>query len=201
MRGTSSARRDVRDDLLVTDPDAIAARLLTPQEAIALPVHGKADAAVLVPLFAGVRGLTAVFTERHADLRKHAGEISFPGGRRDPGEHLLDTALREAEEEIGLPRGQVRVLGALPPIGTFVSGFRIYPFVGMIPAGTAWRIQEREVEQVLELVVADLVAGHRHERLWRKGVPVRTSTYTVDGHLVWGATARIVHSLLQRLPT
>jgi 8-oxo-dGTP pyrophosphatase MutT (NUDIX family) len=159
------------------------------------------DAAVLIPLFPGPRGLIAVFTERDPDLRKHPGEISFPGGRRDPGESLLETALREAEEEIGLAREHVRVVGELPPIGTFVSGYRIHPFVAMIPAGLRWRIQEREVAQVLELPVADLIAGHRHERLWSKGVPVRTPTYTVDGHLVWGATARIVQSLLERLPS
>lgn len=162
---------------------------------------GRIDAAVLVPLFEGPRGLTAVFTERHADLRKHPGEISFPGGRRDPGESLEETALREAEEEIGLAPRDVTVVDTLPAIDTFVSGYRIHPFVGRIPAGVAWRIQEREVAQVLELPIAELVAGHKRERLWRKGVPVRTSTYTVDGHLVWGATARIVHELLERLPT
>ncbi|MBO9524348.1 MAG: CoA pyrophosphatase [Nocardioidaceae bacterium] len=164
-------------------------------------MSARIEAAVLVPLFEGPRGLTAVFTERHADLRKHPGEISFPGGRQDPGETLEETALREAEEEIGLARTDVTVTGTLPPIDTFVSGYRIHPFVATIPAGVAWRLQEREVAQVLELAVADLVAGHRLERLWRKGVPVRTPTYTVDGHLVWGATARIVQSLLASMPT
>lgn len=181
-------------------PDDVAAVLLAPADAAVLRAGGKVDAAVLIPLYWDARGPVAVFTERHADLRKHAGEISFPGGRRDPGEELLDTALRESEEEIGLRRTDVRVLGALPPMGTFISGFTIYPFVGAVPAGVEWVLAEREVARVLEFPLADLRAGHRFERLLRKGVPVRTDTYTVDGHLVWGATGRITRHLLDRLP-
>jgi 8-oxo-dGTP pyrophosphatase MutT (NUDIX family) len=159
---------------------------------------GTKDAAVLVPLHGDP--LTAVFTERRADLRRHAGEISFPGGRQDePDEDLRDTALREAEEEIGLPASAVELVGALPPVGTFVTGYRIHPFVGRIEPGHAWRPQETEVAQVLEFSLRDLTAGHEMQRLLRKGVPIKTPTYTVDGHLVWGATARIVQSLLERL--
>jgi 8-oxo-dGTP pyrophosphatase MutT (NUDIX family) len=159
---------------------------------------GTKDAAVLVPLHGDP--LTAVFTERRADLRRHAGEISFPGGRQDePDEDLRTTALREAEEEIGLPASEVELVGALPPVGTFVTGYRIYPFVGMIPRGRVWTLQEREVAQVLEFSLRDLVAGHEMRRLVRKGVPIKTPTYTVRGHLVWGATGRIVQSLLERL--
>ena len=159
---------------------------------------GTKDAAVLVPLHGDP--LTAVFTERRADLRRHAGEISFPGGRQDePDEDLRRTALREAEEEIGLPASEVELVGALPPVGTFVTGYRIYPFVGRIPPGRVWTLQESEVAQVLEFSLHDLVAGHAMKRLMRKGVPIKTPTYTVDGHLIWGATGRIVQSLLERL--
>ena len=90
-------------------------------------------------------------------------------------------------------------MGALPPVGTFVTGYRIFPFVGRIREQHVWVPQESEVENVLEFSLADLVAGHEMRRLVRKGVPVKTPTYTVDGHLVWGATARIVQSLLQAL--
>ncbi len=159
---------------------------------------GTKDAAVLVPLHGDP--LTAVFTERRADLRRHAGEISFPGGRQDePDEDLRMTALREAEEEIGLPASEVELVGALPPVGTFVTGYRIHPFVGRIPPGRVWTVQESEVAQVLEFSLHDLVEGHEMKRLMRKGVPIKTPTYTVDGHLIWGATARIVQSLLERL--
>jgi 8-oxo-dGTP pyrophosphatase MutT (NUDIX family) len=159
---------------------------------------GTKDAAVLVALYGDP--LTAIFTERRADLSRHAGEISFPGGRQDePDEDLRITALREAEEEIGLPRAAVELQGALPPVGTFVSSYRIFPFVGTIERPAQLRPQEAEVARILEFTLADLRAGHELKRLIRKGVPVKMPTYTVDGHLVWGATARIVQSLLARL--
>jgi 8-oxo-dGTP pyrophosphatase MutT (NUDIX family) len=172
--------------------------LLTPEEAAAMDAPGHKDAAVLVPLYR--EPLTAVFTERRGDLSRHAGEISFPGGRQDhPEEDLRQTALREAHEEIGLDPSGVELMGALPPVGTFVTGYRIFPFVGLIQPGQTWRPQATEVEQVLEFTLADLVQGHEMQRLIRKGVPIKTPTYTVDDHLVWGATARIVQSLLDRL--
>jgi 8-oxo-dGTP pyrophosphatase MutT (NUDIX family) len=182
-------------------PPDLSQFLLTPEEAAEMDAPGTKDAAVLIPLYAEGEDLVAVFTERRSDLRRHAGEISFPGGRQDePGEDLRATALREAEEEIGLPSSEVELVGALPPTGTFVTSYRIHPFVGTIEPGHAWTPQESEVEAVLELSVADLRRGFEMQRLLKKGVPIKTPTYTVDGHFVWGATARIVQSLLERLP-
>ncbi len=164
-----------------------------------MDVHGRTDSAVLAPLFADDAGeLHAVFTKRRDDLRRHAGEISFPGGRQDAGETLLETALREAHEEIGLPPEDVELVGALPPVGTFVTNYKIHPFVGLVRQ-RVWSPQETEVERVLEFSLSELRAGYESKRLLRKGVPIKTPTYTVDGHLVWGATGRIVQSLLERL--
>jgi 8-oxo-dGTP pyrophosphatase MutT (NUDIX family) len=180
--------------------DRLRDLLLTPEDAAALDAPGSIDAAVLIPLFVRDAELHAVFTERRADLRRHAGEISFPGGRQDlPDEDLRVTALREAEEEIGLPRGAVELVGALAPTGTFVTSYTIHPFVGLIAPGHRWRPQPTEVEHVLELALPALVRGYAARRLLRKGVPFKTPTYTVDGHFVWGATARIVEELLDRL--
>jgi 8-oxo-dGTP pyrophosphatase MutT (NUDIX family) len=180
------------------DNRAVREYLLTPEQAAAMDAPGHKDAAVLVPLYR--EPLTAVFTERRADLRSHAGEISFPGGRQDhPEEDLRATALREAHEEIGLDPSGVELVGALPPVGTFVTGYRIFPFVGLIEPGQSWRPQATEVEQVLEFTLVDLVQGHEMQRLIRKGVPIKTPTYTVHGNLIWGATARIVQSLLKAL--
>ena len=161
---------------------------------------GQNDAAVLIPLYLQGGDLHAVFTKRRDDLPRHAGEISFPGGRPDfETEDLRETALREAEEEIGLPREDVEIVGALPPTGTFVTNYRIHPYVGMIEAGKEWELEPREVEVVLEFSLSDLVRGFEMQRLLRKGVPIKTPTYTVEGNLVWGATARILQHLLKRL--
>ena len=162
---------------------------------------GGKQAAVLVPLFLAADGaLHAVFTERRADLRRHAGEISFPGGARDDTDaDLADTALRESHEEIGLPPDAVELVGALQPTPTFVTNYAIYPFVGLIEPGFAWVLQEREVAQVLELPLEAVRSGHGRRRLVRRGMPFRTDTYEADGHLIWGATARIVADLLDRI--
>jgi 8-oxo-dGTP pyrophosphatase MutT (NUDIX family) len=164
-------------------------------------VHGRTESAVLVPLYLdGAGDLHAVFTKRRDDLRRHPGEISFPGGRRDERDaSLWDTALREAQEEIGLPPDAVEVLGALQPTPTFVTNYSIYPFVGLIEPGRAWEVQAREVDRVLELRVADVRDGYARRRLVRRGVPFRTDTYVVGEDLIWGATARIVADLLDRI--
>jgi 8-oxo-dGTP pyrophosphatase MutT (NUDIX family) len=177
----------------------LRAVLLDPEEAAALDVHGRIDSAVLVPLYLDGERLHAVFTRRRDDLRRHAGEISFPGGRRDAGEELVETALREAHEEVGLPPDAVRVVGALPPTPTFVTNYAIYPFVGVIEAGFAWVAQRTEVDEVLELPLEELRAGYGERRLVRRGIPFRTPTYEAGGHLIWGATARILGDLLSRV--
>jgi 8-oxo-dGTP pyrophosphatase MutT (NUDIX family) len=165
-----------------------------------MEVHGRTDSAVLAPLFADARGeLHAVFTRRRDDLRRHPGEISFPGGRRDEGETLLQTALREAHEEVGLPPGAVDVLGALEPTPTFVTNYAIYPFVGLIEAGREWVIGEAEVAEVLELPLSTLRGAYAERRLVRRGIPFRTPTYEVGGNLIWGATGRILQDLLARI--
>ena len=165
-----------------------------------MEAHGQTEAAVLVPLFGHPERPGLVFTERRHDLRRHGGEISFPGGRRDhPDEALLTTALREAEEEIGLPPAEVEVAGALPPIGTFVTGYKVHPFVGVIAEGAHFEPNPGEVAQVLEFTLEQLRGGFAMRRLIRRGVPIRTPTYVVGEHLIWGATARILGELLKRL--
>jgi 8-oxo-dGTP pyrophosphatase MutT (NUDIX family) len=187
----------------MADADDYVARLggllLDPAQTVTMSAPGKVEAAVLIPLYEEGGRLHAVFTKRPADMRRHAGEISFPGGRREDGEDLGETALREAEEEIGLARDLVRVVGALPPTGTIVTNYSVYPFVGLTRPGNAFRPNPMEVDQIVELALADLVEGFERKRLIRRGVPIKTDTYTVGGHLIWGATARILGTLLERL--
>src|SRR5947208_8235892 len=119
--------------------DRLRELLLTPEEAAEMDAPGRTDAAVLVPLYLDGGELHAVFTKRRDDLSRHAGEISFPGGRQDsPDEDLRRTALREAHEEIGLLPDEVELVGALPPTGTFATSYKIHPFVGVIDPGHAW---------------------------------------------------------------
>jgi 8-oxo-dGTP pyrophosphatase MutT (NUDIX family) len=178
----------------------LRAALLSPEEAAAMDAHGSTDAAVLLPLYGWPNDPGLVFTRRRTDLRRHAGEISFPGGRQDePDEDLRATALRESEEEIGLDPGGVELVGALPPIGTFVTSYKVHPFVGLIGPDLTFRPNPGEVAEVLRFSLAQLHDGYAMKRLVRRGVPIRTPTYTVDRHLIWGATARILGDFLGRV--
>ncbi len=180
---------------------ALRAVLLDAGEAAALDVHGRIDAAVLVPLFLREGELHAVLTRRRDDMRRHAGEISFPGGRQDDHEDdLRATALREAHEEIGLPAEAVELVGALQPTPTIATNYAVYPFVGLIEPGFAWQLADAEVAYVLEFPLEAVRAAHGMRRLMHRGVPFRTDTYEVGEHLIWGATARMVKDLLARLP-
>ncbi len=176
--------------------------LLAPADALELKVRGRQDAGVLVPLYLQDDELHAVFTKRREDLRRHPGEISFPGGRYEEGERdLVATALREAEEEIGLRRQAVDIVGALQPTPTIATGYAIYPFVGLIEPGMSWTLSAREVAQVLELSLRELRAGYQRQRLVRRGLPIRTDTYVAGDNLIWGATARILSDLFDRTGT
>ena len=180
----------------------LRAALLDPQAAQKIEVAGSVAAAVLAPLFVRDGELHVVFTKRRSDLRLHAGQVSFPGGRREQTDaDLIETALREAHEEIGLEPAEVAVLGALPPTPTVVTDIAIYPIVGLIdePA-RAWIVDEREVESVIEVSLRVLAATHRLQTFTRtSGRSVTTDAYTAGEHTIWGATGRIVTDLLERI--
>jgi 8-oxo-dGTP pyrophosphatase MutT (NUDIX family) len=156
---------------------------------------------VLVALYESEQGeLQVVLTKRRADLRSHAGEISFPGGRRDPeDETLMDTALREAEEEIGLARAEVRIVGALERTSTFVTNYAIHPFVGLLAGPHHWRASELEVDAVIEPTLRQVRDGKTRTQIERRGFTFETDAYVFEEQLVWGATARILEGLLERL--
>jgi len=160
-------------------------------------------AAVLIPVVDHPQP-TILLTQRAAHLNDHAGQISFPGGKIDMIDASpLDAALREAEEEIGLDPAQVKLGEALPPTRTFVTNYVVHPFVGYVPHSGELDLQPNptEVETVLTFSLELLREGYEMRRLVRRGVPIHTPTYEVEGHLIWGATARILADFLSHLQT
>ena len=142
-----------------------------------------------------------LFTERAAGLSRHAGELSFPGGLREPqDERAAETAVRETLEEIGLDPAAYRLLGALSPVHTFVSGILVTPFVGVIESLPTLEVSDAEIARVLTLPIRSLVEAEEERELQRDGGRVwRGWWYEVAGVTVWGATAFMLRELLQLL--
>jgi 8-oxo-dGTP pyrophosphatase MutT (NUDIX family) len=165
-----------------------------------LPEGFGRPAGVLVPLIAGPEPLSLVFTERHADLSRHAGEISFPGGMPDPDDDdLRHTALREANEEIGLDPGDVEVLGVLPPLPTFVTEILIVPYVGLLHGRPEFVPSPSEIESIIEAPLAHLDRVEAEVEYDFEGRIWIGNTYDVDGKVIWGATGKILKGFLDLL--
>ncbi|MGQ0750799.1 MAG: CoA pyrophosphatase [Betaproteobacteria bacterium] len=159
------------------------------------------DAAVLVPLVCRGSHPSVLFTQRTAHLADHAGQISFPGGRVEPGDASRDdTALRETGEEIGLERARVRVLGRLPDY-EIPSGFRITPVVGWIEPSFDLTLDPFEVEAVFEAPLAYFLdAAHYQRRQYHfRGRHRHYMAIPYEGRYIWGATAGILYSLCRML--
>jgi 8-oxo-dGTP pyrophosphatase MutT (NUDIX family) len=159
------------------------------------------EAAVLVPLYEAGGEIFVLLTRRTETVEHHKGQISFPGGAANPGEDLRQTALRETFEEVGIPPDQVEVLGRLPDVEVTVSGFRVTPFVGVIPAAFPLRPNTAEIEEVVRVPLAAFRDGAnlRIELLERAGRPAEIYHYTHGAYTIWGATARIVRHLVHLL--
>ncbi|MFT5530597.1 MAG: 8-oxo-dGTP pyrophosphatase MutT (NUDIX family) [Candidatus Poriferisodalaceae bacterium] len=158
------------------------------------------DSAVLIPLVQSDGGLAVVLTRRTGRMRSHAGEVSFPGGAQDPGESLWTTAVREAEEEIALPRRMVSAVGELDRLVTLSSRARIHPYVGYIGELPPLVPNPAEVDRILLVDLFDLVAeGVYREELWHLPTfdgPRSIAFFELDGDTVWGATAAMLRQLL-----
>lgn len=156
-------------------------------------------AAVILPLLESPEP-ALLFTRRNEELRHHRGEVSFPGGaRHDEDPDLLATALRETEEELGIPPTAHEVLGRLVPMQAAVSGYSVLPFVARLGERPELRPNPLEVAEVLELPLERLAAAERLERRVWEGASYDTYIYQVDGQVVWGLTGRILHHLLRTL--
>jgi 8-oxo-dGTP pyrophosphatase MutT (NUDIX family) len=195
------------------EPDALAERLarshsfvqtfehdLWHQQRIP-PGQKVKHAAVLVPLVERSAGTQVLFTQRTSHLHDHAGQISFPGGRVEPEDrHREDTALRETEEEIGLPRAAIRVLGALPD-HEMQSGFCITPVVGWIRPPYRTEPDPFEVQDIFEVPLAHFLTSgnYQRRRYVLEGLDRRYLAIPYGGRYIWGATAAMLYSLYQLL--
>ena len=158
-------------------------------------------AGVLVPVFLRNGELQVLFTQRTQTVKDHRGQISFPGGVRDAADpHLLATALRETQEEIGLDHSLVEVLGSLPPIAT-LTGYFITSFVGLIPYPYDFHPNPREVQRLLLLPLAGFYAPERWSSgsYHYQGRTTRVCCWRANHEVIWGATARMLLNLLALL--
>jgi len=155
--------------------------------------------AVLVPIYRRQGQYCVLFTKRTERVKEHKGQISFPGGARQDGDKtLLDTALRECAEEIGLAPGEVKILGELDDTLTETSNYIISPFVGVIPWPYEFKLDGWETEEIIEVPISALM----DKDCWRQetkiigGQAVTSDFYHYQGRVIWGATARILHQFL-----
>jgi 8-oxo-dGTP pyrophosphatase MutT (NUDIX family) len=154
-------------------------------------------AAVLIPLIMYENELKILLTQRTAHLHDHPGQISFPGGRSDPQDSsAIDTALREAEEEIGLPASRVEVLGSLPHYLT-ITGYQVTPVVSLVDAGHVYEPDEFEVADIFEVPMEYLMNPHHHEqRMWQSPQGYRRFyAMPYENKFIWGATAGMLRNL------
>ena len=166
---------------------------------------GLRTAAVLLPVFRDAeQELRVVLVVRADDGGQHGGQLGLPGGKPEPGDaDLLATALREAEEEVGLQPDAVDVVAALEPLHTQATGWLVHPFLGRVPADTAWRLQEAEIVGILT-PAARMLADRSARALLpfsslRFREPLLVDGIDVEGHVLWGMTLRLFDDVLPRL--
>ena len=160
----------------------------------------KSHASVLIPLFKDDGRYKVLFTERSRKVEHHKGQISFPGGRVDDEDDTFeDAALREAHEEVGLATKDVAILGQVDDAYTNSSNFIVHPYVGLIPHPYHFKINEGEVERIvsvpLDIFFSD-DANHKSDSVKIKGNVYPGTAYHFEGHIIWGATARMMENFI-----
>jgi 8-oxo-dGTP pyrophosphatase MutT (NUDIX family) len=155
-------------------------------------------AAVLIPVFERPDGPAVILTRRSSSLRNHTGEVAFPGGRQDAGESLVEAALREAHEEIGLAPELVEIVGELDRIATYASRYTITPFVGVVESQPRLDPNPAEIERVFAVGISELLDDEVYrEEVWDLPWGERAMAFfELEGDTVWGATARILQQFL-----
>lgn len=156
-------------------------------------------AAVLIPFLLDGDKLNMILTLRNQNLRQHSMQICFPGGRQEPNETPLETALRETEEEIGIRREIIDIIGEIEEEMVYATGYVVKPFVGIIKERPTFKINEKEVKEIIVLPLEELLRiPVRIESSKVRGIDIYYPVYDWKGYRIWGATARIISKLLER---
>ena len=162
------------------------------------------DSAVMIPVYRSAEGELRIVMILRNPGGVHGGQIAFPGGKHDPAdETMLDTALREVREELGLGVPRENILAELPMEQTRTTGYRVFPYLARILVPDQWQIAEREIAQLFEVKLSDLTRPGAHDRMidrlptWEKAQQV--SFYQIGPHRLWGLSYRILHPIIPRL--
>ena len=174
---------------------------MVPGDGSGLPITRLREASVLMGLIDKGEDMAVIFTQRPATMKAHPGQIAFPGGKVDNSDrNAADTALREAEEEIGAPREQVELIGQAPPMRT-LTGFSISLFVGLLPDDFEPLPCPREVDEVFETPLSFLMSAENHQKVQAEIAGRQRSYYAMphNGRYIWGVTAGMIKDLYDRL--
>jgi len=174
-------------------------RALAAREKQVISAEGLTRSAVLIPLFEKDGRCHIIFTRRTDHLHHHRGQISFPGGGCHPEDHsMLETALRESREEIGLKESDVEILGEMDDAATITSLYHIVPFVGVIPYPYDFKPDKFEVSEIFSIAVDDLInkAVRKSENYTFGDMKIEMFSYELDGRVIWGATAWMLSQLI-----
>jgi 8-oxo-dGTP pyrophosphatase MutT (NUDIX family) len=162
------------------------------------------DAAILIPVYRSRNGELHIVMILRNPGGVHGGQVAFPGGKHDPSdETMLDTALREAREELGLVVDREHILAELPMTPTRTTGYRVFPYLARITPPERWQIAEREIAEILDVSLSDLTRPNAHDKMverfptWERAEQV--PYYQVGAHRLWGLSYRILHPIIPRL--
>ena len=182
--------------------DSIRSALSKTSSPTSVHSDGLIEAAVAILVYPKPDSLTIILNKRTDRVEHHKGEISFPGGGRDPEDYsILDTALRETREEMAIAPEDIEIIAQLDQVSTR-SGFSITPFVGIIPPDYDFEVSNIEIAEVLEVPIESLLDTENQvedDRVWGDEIPSKQYSYLYGSHIIWGATARIITQLLDIL--
>jgi 8-oxo-dGTP pyrophosphatase MutT (NUDIX family) len=197
---------DLQNRLSLPLPGAFAQNTMAPpfrDEYVKLALSQNSNpkqSAVLILLYPQEEILYTVLILRLMNQRDHAGQIAFPGGKKEESDKdLLETALREAEEEIGIKRNEVHLLGKLTELYIPVSGFMVQPIVGYMKNMPEFSFQSGEVQEIIKVSMDELSSPsivRKEKILLQNQQIIETPVYTIHNHLIWGATAMIIAELI-----